>query len=149
MFVGDFGADRGSQSDSVSRHATDEDQHVEIQTKGVEQAVITILLRDNIGVAYDSTLPPLGNTSQGLRIISQTWSAAHDTLTLDVAGKAGCDYELGIFDNGKSFQMLVTGVGGDLALPRRPKSRISHRFRTDKLSRSRIEDVRNFSDRRK
>jgi glycogen debranching enzyme len=97
--------------------ATDEDQHVEIQTKGSSKSVITILLRDNIGVAYDSTLPPLGSTSQGLRILSQTWSAAHDTLTLDVAGKAGCDYELGIFDNGKSLMLgqdaLASVEGGD------------------------------------
>ncbi|HEY2821817.1 MAG TPA: hypothetical protein VGJ06_12315 [Candidatus Acidoferrum sp.] len=97
--------------------ANDDDQHVEIQTKGSSKAVITILLRDNIGVAYDSTLPPLGSTSQGLRIVSQTWSVAHDTLTLDVAGKAGCEYELGVFDNGKSLMAgqnaLASVEGGD------------------------------------
>jgi glycogen debranching enzyme len=95
--------------------ATDDDQHVEIQTKGSSKAVITILLRDNIGVAYDSTLPPLGSTSQGLRILSQTWSAARDSLSLDVAGKGGCDYELGIFDNGKSLmpgQSVLASVEG-------------------------------------
>ncbi|MBV9886971.1 MAG: hypothetical protein JO119_10535 [Acidobacteria bacterium] len=88
--------------------ATDYDQHVEIQTKGSSKSVITILLRNNIGVAYDSTLPALGSASQGLRIVSQTWSAAHDLLTLDVAGKPGCEYELGVFDNGKS---LMQGQG--------------------------------------
>jgi hypothetical protein len=95
--------------------ATDDDQHVEIQTKGSSKAVITILLRDNIGVAYDSTLPPLGSTSQGLRILSQTWSASRDSLSLDVAGKGGCDYELGIFDNGKSLmpgQSVLASVEG-------------------------------------
>jgi len=89
--------------------ANDDDQHVEIQTKGSTKSVITILLRDNVGVAYDSTLPALGSTSQGLRILSQTWSAAHDALTLDVSGKAGCEYELGVFDNGQS---LTQGQGG-------------------------------------
>ena len=97
--------------------ATDDDQHVEIQTKGSSKAVITILLRDNIGVAYDSTLPPLGSTSQGLRILWQTWSAARDSLSLDVAGKGGCDYELGVFDNGKSLMpgqsALASVEGGD------------------------------------
>jgi hypothetical protein len=97
--------------------ANDADQHVEIQTKGSSKSVITISLRDNIGVAYDSTLPPLGNTSQGLRVLSQTWSAGHDSLTLDVAGKAGCDYELGVFDNGKSLMQaqgaLASVEGGD------------------------------------
>ena len=42
---------------------------------------------------------------------------AHDTLTLDVAGKTGSDYELGVFDNGKSLtqgQGVLTSVeGGD------------------------------------
>jgi glycogen debranching enzyme len=85
--------------------ANDDDQHVEIQTKGSSKAVITILLRDNIGVAYDSTLPALGSPSEGLRIVSQAWSAARDTLTLDVAGRAGNEYELGVFDNGKSLMV--------------------------------------------
>jgi glycogen debranching enzyme len=97
--------------------ANDDDQHVEIQTKGSSKAVITILLRDNIGIAYDSTLPPLGSTSQGLRILSQTWSASRDTLTLDVSGKAGAEYELGVFDNGKSLMpsqsALASVEGGD------------------------------------
>jgi glycogen debranching enzyme len=97
--------------------ANDDDQHIEIQTKGSSKAVITISLRDNIRVAYDSTLPPLGSSSEGLRIVSQTWSAARDTLTLDVAGKAGCNYRLGIFDNGRSFTSgfsTLSGVeGGD------------------------------------
>jgi glycogen debranching enzyme len=85
--------------------ANDDDQHVEIQTKGSSKAVITISLRDNIGVAYDSTLPALGSPTEGLRIVSQTWSAGRDVLTLDVAGKAGCTYKLGLFDNGRSFML--------------------------------------------
>jgi glycogen debranching enzyme len=97
--------------------ATDDDQHVEIQTKGSSRAVITILLRDNIGVAYDSTLPPLGSPSEGLRIVSQAWSASRDSLTLDVAGKVGSNYELGVFDNGKSLiagqSALASVEGGD------------------------------------
>ncbi|HUE42863.1 MAG TPA: hypothetical protein VMP12_04825 [Candidatus Sulfotelmatobacter sp.] len=105
--------------------ATDDDQHVEIQTKGSSKAVLTILLRDNIGVAYDSTLPPLGGAGQGLRIVSQAWSAFRDTLTLDVAGKAGCDYELGVFDNGTSLlagQSALTSIeGGNLVTSKKNK----------------------------
>jgi len=97
--------------------ANDDDQHVEIQTKGSSKAVITILLRDNIGVAYDAMLPPLGSLSEGLRIVSQTWSAARDTLTLDVAGRGGREYEIGVFDNGKSLMsgqsVLASVEGGD------------------------------------
>ena len=112
--------------------ATDYDQHVEIQTKGSNKAVITILLRDNIGVAYDSTLPALGSPSQGLRILSQTWSVARDVLTLDVAGKAGCEYELGVFDNGKSLmhgQSTIASVeGGDLAATKAGEEKIKIAF---------------------
>jgi glycogen debranching enzyme len=97
--------------------ANDDDQHVEFEVKGSSKNVITILLHDNVGVSYDSTLPPLGSTSQGMLILSQTWSAAHDTLTLDVAGRPACNYELGVFDNGKSLmqgQSALTSVeGGD------------------------------------
>ncbi|MBV8514352.1 MAG: hypothetical protein JO260_03540, partial [Acidobacteria bacterium] len=112
--------------------ATDYDQHVEIQTKGSSKSVITILLRGNIGIAYDSTLPPLGSMSQGLRILSQTWSAAHDTLTLDVAGKAGCDYELGVFDNGESLVhgqgALASVEGGDLFASKMGEEKIKIAF---------------------
>ena len=108
------------------------DQHVEIQTKGSSKSVITILLRGNIGIAYDSTLPPLGSMSQGLRILSQTWSAAHDTLTLDVAGKAGCDYELGVFDNGESLVhgqgALASVEGGDLFASKMGEEKIKIAF---------------------
>lgn len=112
--------------------ATDADQHVEIQTKGSSKAVITILLRDNIGIAYDSTLPALGSTSQGLRILSQSWSVAHDTLTLDVTGKTGCDYELGVFDNGKSLMQgqaaLASVEGGDRVVSKQGEEKIKIAF---------------------
>ena len=74
--------------------ANDDDQHVEIETRLESKSVITIRLSDNFGVSYKSTLPALGSASQGLRVLSQTWSAAHDTLTLEVAGASGHAYNL-------------------------------------------------------
>jgi hypothetical protein len=74
--------------------ANDDDQHVEIQTRISSKSVITISLSDNFGVSYNSTLPALGSTSQGLRVLSQTWSAGHDVLTLEVAGVSGQAYNL-------------------------------------------------------
>jgi glycogen debranching enzyme len=115
--------------------ANDDDQHVEIQTKGSSKAVITISLRDNVGVAYDSTLPPLGSPSQGLRIVSQTWSAGRDTLTLDVAGKTGREYELGIFDNGKSLMKgpnaLTSVEGGQRVTSKLGEEKIEIAFPTE------------------
>jgi glycogen debranching enzyme len=74
--------------------ANDDDKHVEIETKGSSKSVITIRLSDNFGVTYNSTLPPLGSASKDLRILSQTWSAGHDILTIEVAGASGQTYDL-------------------------------------------------------
>jgi predicted RNase H-like nuclease (RuvC/YqgF family) len=36
--------------------------------------------------------------SSGVRILSETWSASHDQLTLDVSGSAGAQYELKVLN---------------------------------------------------
>jgi glycogen debranching enzyme len=97
--------------------ANDDDQHVEIETKGSSKSIITILLSDNFGITYNSTLPALGSASEGLRIVTQTWSAARDTLTLDVAGASGQTYYLNLTNsmgNASAKRAVVAQVeGGD------------------------------------
>jgi hypothetical protein len=39
-------------------------------------------------------LPPLGSASEGMRVISQSWSESRDALTIDLAGRRGASYEL-------------------------------------------------------
>jgi glycogen debranching enzyme len=112
--------------------ATDDDQHVEILTSGSDKSVVTIQLRDNIGVAYDSTLPPLGSPSRGLRIVSQSWSATRDALTLEVAGRPEAEYELGVFDNGTSLMSgsnsLASVEGADIVASKNAEEKIKVAF---------------------
>ncbi len=80
---------------------SDFDQHVVLQAslnKG--ESVLRIRLRNDFGIALSPSLPPLGSRSHGLRILSESWSAAHDAFTLDVAGASGSQYELSIWNPG-------------------------------------------------
>src|SRR5258705_13535944 len=77
----------------------DFDQHVVVQAslkKG--ESVLRIKLRNDFGIGVSPSLPPLGSRSQGLLMLSESWSAAHDAVTLDVAGAAGSQYELSIWN---------------------------------------------------
>ena len=73
-------------------------------------STLRLRVRNDFGVAYDSSLPPLGARSQGLRVLTETWSASRDTLTLDVAGKVGATYELTVWNPSQS----ATVEGGEL-----------------------------------
>jgi hypothetical protein len=61
----------------------------------------------------DSSLPPLGGASRGLRILSQTWSPSRDKLTLEVSGAAGGEYRLRMGDPNEMIQS-VEGADFDL-----------------------------------
>jgi hypothetical protein len=49
-----------------------------------------------LGIA--SHLPPLGSTSEGLRILSTAWTPERDRLDLEVAGGPGNSYELSLWN---------------------------------------------------
>lgn len=75
------------------------DQHVIVRVPVPAGAnTLHIRLKDDFGLAYDSTLTALGSTSEGLRIVSETWSTAHDRLTLAVSGRAGHTYRLFVWN---------------------------------------------------
>src|SRR6202171_5412484 len=61
-------------------------------------STLQIRLRDDFGVAYNAELPPLGSVSQGLRILSETWTPARDRLALAISGIAGHAYELSLWN---------------------------------------------------
>ena len=83
--------------------ANDEDQHVitRILASGKSNA-LKIRVRNDFGVSYESTLPPAGWHSQGLRMLSETWTADRNTLTMDIAGVAGGVYELTVWNPGQA-----------------------------------------------
>jgi hypothetical protein len=68
-------------------------------------------LVNDFGVTVTSSLPPLGSTSQGLRVLSETWSAAKDQLTLDISAAAGQRYQLKVW-NANQVQRVE---GGELS----------------------------------
>jgi glycogen debranching enzyme len=71
------------------------DQHIVVRfpiTTG--KYILHIRLLDDFGFSEQSALPVLGSASRGLRVLSETWSASRDQLTLEVSGAAGGEYEL-------------------------------------------------------
>src|SRR5689334_6771259 len=93
------------------------DQHVLIRiplSAGVNS--LRIRLKDDFGLAYDSTLPALGSTSEGLRIVSETWSLSRDRLALAVSGRAGRTYRFSVWNPAPiasvSGAKLAKGSGG-------------------------------------
>jgi hypothetical protein len=56
---------------------------------------------DDFGLSMDSRLPALGGVSEGLRVVSESWSAARDTLALDVSGAAAQQYVLAVLNPGQ------------------------------------------------
>ena len=78
------------------------DQHLNVKfplVKGSNKIHITVL--NDFGVSIPTALPALGTKSRGLRVLSETWSAAHDRLELDVAGAKGTVYDLGVWSAGQ------------------------------------------------
>jgi glycogen debranching enzyme len=70
------------------------DQHVTMDfpiTSG--HNVVDVDIENNFELSLYSTLPPLGSTSRGLRVISESWSPKRDTLTLLLSGAASGSYE--------------------------------------------------------
>ena len=75
--------------------ANSSDQHVTVSVPIVSgQSTVEIQMKDNFELAETSTLPELGGTSHGLRVLSKSWSPKRDTLTLLLSGTGGESYEL-------------------------------------------------------
>jgi len=77
----------------------DEDQHVVVRFPVSEgQKFVRIVVANDFAVTSTAVLPPLGSVSTGLRILSETWTASHDQLTLSVSGSAGAQYQLSVWN---------------------------------------------------
>ncbi len=90
----------------ISKSASD--QHIVVRTnisKGKTE--LRIRIKNDFGISFNSSLPPLGSASLGLRLISDSWSASGDEESLEFAGAAGAHYELGLWNPGQ-----ITSVDG-------------------------------------
>ena len=76
-----------------------QDQHVAIHTTlNGKSNTIHIRMKNEFGIAYHLALPALGEQSRGLRMLTESWSPNHDTLTLEFAGTPGASYELPLWN---------------------------------------------------
>jgi hypothetical protein len=79
--------------------ANDKDQHVIVRFPVAEgQKFLRIIIANDFAVTATAALPALGAVSSGLRVLSESWSASHDQLTLNVSGAAGARYELAVWN---------------------------------------------------
>ncbi len=82
------------------------DQHVGVKFSPAGKSTLKIRLRNNFALRVGANLPPLGSTSQNLKIVSETWNTAHDRLTLRVSGTAGKTYDV------QTFGSAIASIGG-------------------------------------
>ena len=59
---------------------------------------VRIQIKDDFGLALNSTLPSLGEASQGIRVLSESWDSAMAQMVAEVAGVPGHTYELSIWN---------------------------------------------------
>jgi hypothetical protein len=87
------------------------DQHVRVQIPLANgRSTVEIHTKNNFEIGVSSILPPLGGASQGLRVISESWSPSRDTLTAVVEGAPGKSYEISTSDRSQ----IVSVEGADL-----------------------------------
>ncbi len=83
----------------VNKSEGETDQHISVRFPiGSGTTTLRIRLKNDFGLSISPELPALGSASQGLRVMSETWTPARDSLTLEVAGAAGKQYELGVWN---------------------------------------------------
>jgi glycogen debranching enzyme len=100
------------------------DQHVVVQFPiAAGKSILRIGLLNEFGLSEQSVLPALGSASRGLRILSETWSASRDQLSLEVSGAAGGEYELRVWNAG-----LIQDVEGAEFHPGTAKATIGVRI---------------------
>jgi glycogen debranching enzyme len=97
------------------------DQHVLVRfpISGISNS-LTIHVKNDFGLTVTNELPPLGSASRGLHVISETWNNTRNQLTMEVSGRAGSRYELGVWNPGQ-----VSSVdGGTLTKSRKLEIRM-------------------------
>ncbi len=75
------------------------DQHLSVRflvNDGPNNIVIRV--KNDFGLSLTNELPALGSASRGLRVLSESWNTSKTQLTLEVSGRAGSRYELGVWN---------------------------------------------------
>jgi len=78
-------------------NANDEHAYVRFPLNS-ESNTLMIRVKNDFGLELDNDLPPLGSASRGLRVLSESWNTSRTELTLNLSGRAGSSYELGVWN---------------------------------------------------
>ena len=96
------------------------DQHVLVRlpiSGGPNKLVIRT--RNDFGLTLTNELPPLGSASRGLRVISDSWNASKNQLTLELSGRGGARYQMAVWNPGQvsSVEGASLSQAGILEIP--------------------------------
>jgi glycogen debranching enzyme len=88
--------------------ANGNDQHLVVRfpVHGGPNSLV-VHVKNDFGLALNNDLPPLGSASRGLRVLSESWNAGRTQLTVEISGRAGATYELGVWNPAQ-----ISSVGG-------------------------------------
>jgi len=94
------------------------DQHVTVRFPiSGGPSTLHIRLRNDFAYDISSNLPQLGEHSQGLRVISESWDPKDQSLTVNVSGIPRKQYDLMLWNSGQVASVeggkLITETNGD------------------------------------
>jgi glycogen debranching enzyme len=95
-----LGAEINGRPVSLRVERNSEDQHATVRFP-VSGGPTALHIRVSHDFAYDisSNLPPLGERSQGLRVLSESWGPKYESLTVNVSGIPGKQYDLSLWNS--------------------------------------------------
>lgn len=103
----------------VERYPEDQHATVRFPVSG-GPSTLHIRLRNDFAYGISSNLPPLGERSQGLRVLSESWGPKEQSLTLNVAGIPGKQYDLLLWNS----EQVASVEGGKLIREKKGEPRI-------------------------
>ena len=102
-----------------------EDQHVVARVSAPGPSnTLRISVRNDFGMSPRLSLPSFGSRSQGLRMLVETWSADRETLSLELAGAPGAQYDLALWN----ASQIVSVDGAELSKSKDGQATVKVRF---------------------
>jgi hypothetical protein len=81
----------------VNQNASD--QHVSVRFPAAAgTSTVRIHLKNDFGVGFANVLPPLGSSSQGMRVLSESWNSTHSQVSFVLSGLAGKRYDFSVWN---------------------------------------------------
>ena len=101
---------------------SDTDQHVSVRFEvPAGKSTLRISIDDDFELGVESQLPPPGSASEGIRVLSESWTPERDRLSLEIAGVPGNTYQF----NFSNARQIVSVEGAELDKGRSPETKAS------------------------